>query len=96
MIAPMPKTGTKKVLVVAPASTARGGIASVLRLHRDMPFWRAMNCEHLSTYEDGSTLRKALVAMQAYLLAPFKIAKADIVHIHLAGQTSLLRKLPIA
>ena len=92
---PMRETGTKKVLVIAPASTARGGIVSVLRLHMDMPLWRAMHCEHLSTYADGSTLRKALVALRAYLLAPFKIAKSDIVHVHLAGQTSLLRKLPI-
>jgi polysaccharide biosynthesis protein VpsI len=96
MMPPMTETGIKKVLVVAPAATARGGIVSVLRLHMDMPFWRTMHCEHLSTYADGSALRKALVALRAYLLAPFKIAKSDIVHIHLAGQTSLLRKLPIA
>jgi glycosyltransferase involved in cell wall biosynthesis len=62
----------------------------------DMPLWREMNCELLSTFVDGSPLRKALMAVQAYLLAAFKIAKSDIVHIHLAGQVSLLRKLPIA
>ena len=85
-----------KVLVVAPGLTARGGIVSVLRLHMVLPAWKAMNCELLSTYADRNVLRKIALALTAYLKAPFKIAKADIVHVHLAGQVSLLRKLPIA
>jgi glycosyltransferase involved in cell wall biosynthesis len=88
--------GNRKVLVVAPSVTARGGIVSVLRLHMEMPLWREANCELLSTYVDGTTFRKALAALRAYLLAPVKIAKSDIVHVHVAGQFSLLRKLPIA
>jgi glycosyltransferase involved in cell wall biosynthesis len=34
--------------------------------------------------------------MFAYLVAPFLIGRSDIVHVHLAGQVSLLRKIPIA
>lgn len=84
-----------RVLVVAPATTARGGIASVVRLHTKMSVWREMNCRMFVTFVDGSAAKKIGVAALAYARAPFAIRGSDIVHIHLAGQNSLLRKLPI-
>lgn len=84
-----------KVLVVAPGLTSRGGINSVLRVHRTLPVWLEMNCDFLSTHKDGSLFRKILEAVFAYVRAPLKIARADLVHLHLAGQVSLLRKVPI-
>jgi glycosyltransferase involved in cell wall biosynthesis len=92
----MSKTNTKRVLVVGPGISERGGISSVLRLHLKTAAWGAMNCRLLATYRDGSTPGKARTAMFAYLVAPFLIGRADLVHIHLAGQASLLRKIPIA
>lgn len=55
-----------------------------------------MNCRLLSTYIEGSTVRKAASALIAYVAAPFLIMRTDLVHLHLAGEVSLLRKLPIA
>jgi glycosyltransferase involved in cell wall biosynthesis len=85
-----------KVLVVAPSLHTRGGITSVVRLHMETKAWTEMNCEHLPTHEDGSTARKLWTAISSYIKAPLKVAEADIVHIHMAGEHSLLRKLPIA
>jgi glycosyltransferase involved in cell wall biosynthesis len=84
-----------RVLIVSPATTARGGIASVVRLHTKMNVWREMNCRLLPTFFDGGIAQKALAAAIAYIRAPFAIAGSDLVHIHVAGESSLLRKLPI-
>lgn len=85
-----------RVLVVAPGRTSRGGIVSVVRLHMEMTVWREMRCALLSTYDDRSSGRKLAAALLAYLLAPLKMMRVDMVHLHVAGQHSLMRKLPIA
>lgn len=86
---------TPRVLVVAPSPTARGGIASVVHLHTKMSVWREMQCRLLPTFFDGSAAKKIGSAVLAYARAPFAVGAADLVHIHVAGQRSLLRKLPI-
>ena len=84
-----------RVLVVAPSPEARGGIASVVHLHMKMSVWREMRCRLLPTYFDGSASKKISSAAFAYARAPFAVGIADLVHIHVAGESSLLRKLPI-
>jgi glycosyltransferase involved in cell wall biosynthesis len=85
-----------RVLVVAPGLMSRGGIASVVRLHMGMPVWREMNCDLLSTHDDRNALHKLFAALSSYILVLFKAVPVDIVHLHVAGQVSLMRKLPIA
>lgn len=92
----VPHARSPRVLVVSPGINSRGGIVSVVRLHMGMPVWREMNCYLLSTYDDRSALHKLFAALSAYLRAPFKVMNVDIVHLHVAGQLSLMRKLPIA
>jgi glycosyltransferase involved in cell wall biosynthesis len=84
----------RQVLVVAPGRNGRGGIDSVVRLHQSTHMWDGM-CTILSTYDDRSSLKKIWAAVKAYTHAPFALLNVQIVHIHLAGQISLLRKLPI-
>ena len=84
-----------RVLVVAPGINSRGGIVSVVRLHMTMPLWGQMQCDLLATYDDRSPAAKVKSALLAYLRAPVKVMRADIVHLHVAGELSLLRKLPI-
>jgi len=81
------------VLVIAPAQ-GRGGIASVVRLHSQTETWKLMRCRLLSTYDDRSVWRKLGAAVRAYVKFPFLIGKAAAVHVHLAAQKSVLRKLP--
>jgi len=54
-----------------------------------------MNCYLLPTFNDRNLWMKFLVIFKAYLLAPFLILRYSLVHIHLAAQTSMIRKLPI-
>jgi polysaccharide biosynthesis protein VpsI len=83
----------RQVLVVAPGRNGRGGIDSVVRLHQGTRMWEM--CDMLSTYDDRSALRKIWAASKAYIQSPFALIRVQIVHVHLAGQISLLRKLPI-
>jgi glycosyltransferase involved in cell wall biosynthesis len=52
-------------------------------------------CRMISTYDDRGPIQKIWAAAKAYFISPLAVARAEIVHIHLAGQISLLRKLPI-
>jgi glycosyltransferase involved in cell wall biosynthesis len=89
-----PHTQHPKVLVVGPAS-GKGGIARVIELHRQTDAWKGARCTLLSTWDDHNFLAKICAAMRAYALAPFLLTRANLVHIHLAGNRSVLRKLPI-
>jgi glycosyltransferase involved in cell wall biosynthesis len=84
-----------RVLVVAPGHRGRGGIDSVIRLYQGTSMWKEMSCRMLSTYDDKSILRKIVAAIRGYLLAPAAFVRADIIHVHLAGEISLLRKVPM-
>jgi glycosyltransferase involved in cell wall biosynthesis len=84
-----------RVLVVAPGHRGRGGIDSVVRLYQDTLMWNEMSCHMLSTYDDRNTRRKIFAAIKGYLSAPAALIHVDIVHVHLAGEISLLRKIPI-
>jgi len=57
--------------------------------------WEALGCRMLSTYDDRTALRKICAALRGYLLAPAALYRTEIVHIHLAGEISLLRKIPV-
>jgi glycosyltransferase involved in cell wall biosynthesis len=88
-------TRNPRVLVVAPGHKGRGGIDAVVRLHQSTDVWNAMGCTMLATYDDRSAARKAWAAASAYAMAPAALLRADVVHMHLAGEISLLRKVPV-
>ena len=83
-----------RVLVVGPVASL-GGIATVIRMHMTMRLWTLAHCRILSTYDERNVFAKAFAMMKAYAVAPFLIRQSDLVHIHLAAQHSMLRKLPI-
>ncbi|WP_158615460.1 glycosyltransferase family 4 protein [Acidipila sp. EB88] len=83
------------VLVIAPGHGGRGGIDSVVRMHQTTETWRRMRCRLFPTYDDRNAVRKVRAAINAYLRAPRALSSATLVHLHLAGEISLLRKLPL-
>jgi len=83
------------VLVVGP-STSQGGIASVIRIHQLLPLWKRAHCRILPTFDERGTWKKLIAMLKAYAVAPFLIWRSSIIHIHLAAQHSMWRKLPIA
>jgi glycosyltransferase involved in cell wall biosynthesis len=84
-----------RVLVVAPGHKGRGGIDAVVRLHQGTRLWGEMSCTLLATYDDRSAARKVWAAVSAYAMAPAALLRADVVLMHLAGEISLLRKVPV-
>lgn len=83
-----------KVLVVGPAESL-GGIAAVIRAHRSMRLWQRAECRLLSTYDERNSLSKIASMLKAYVRAIGEIHRASLIHIHLAAERSMIRKLPI-
>ena len=84
------------VLVVGPAPESKGGVASVIAAHMQAKTWRTFGCELVPTYlHDRGKGRKLAITLTAYLRSLVKMPFASLVHIHLAGESSLLRKLPV-
>lgn len=86
----------KKVLMVGSAEKSAGGVASVLRLMKIMPFWEKYHCEWLGTQIQSSYRVKLWYALKAYAKALFTIWGYDIVHFHtVPGKACLIIQLPI-
>ena len=83
-----------RVVVVGP-TRSKGGITSVISAHSKMPLWRTFACESLNTFDDGGMLKKFVAAVSSYVRAPFLFMGCKIVHFHIAGPTSIARKLPL-
>lgn len=83
-----------KVLVVGP-SDRPGGIATVIRSHRAMSLWGLAHCRMLATYDERDSFMKVAIMLKAYVLAVFEIHHASLIHVHVAAQNSMWRKLPI-
>lgn len=84
-----------RVLVVAPGPGLRGGITSVVLAHQSTTTWVRFGCNWLHTSSDRGPIFKVVAALRAYFSTPTVVSRADIVHVHLAADTSLMRKLPI-
>jgi glycosyltransferase involved in cell wall biosynthesis len=84
-----------RVLMVGPGPNVRGGVNSVIAVFMQSKLWRRYSFHWLSTYDDRGPIRKIVAALRAYLLGPFLIGRADIVHVHGSFGTSFVRKLPL-
>ena len=81
-----------KVLLVGPGLDVKGGITTVLNSYFDSDLAKKVDFDFVPTMEDGSKLKKLIVAIEGYLLFCKKIKICDIVHIHMAAQASFTRK----
>lgn len=72
----------KKVLIVGLAEKSGGGVASVLRLMKTMPFWVKYHCGWLGTQIQRGYGVKLWFALKAYFKALFTIWQYNIVHFH--------------
>lgn len=81
-----------KVLMVGPSLDAMGGIATV-----ESSILEAMRCKgdsvaFVSTYEEGSKLRKLVIAAAAYARYRQELPRCELVHVHMASRGSFRRK----
>jgi glycosyltransferase involved in cell wall biosynthesis len=100
--APVPPTATPApappsaapVLMIGPGLGCRGGISSVCASYRDGGLFQRLGVRYLSTFEQGSALRKLVVAASA--LARFTglllARRVGVVHVHVATNASFWRK----
>lgn len=72
----------KRVMMVGSAEQSAGGVASVIRLMKKMPFWEERRCYWLGTQIQRNYAWKLWYAAKAAVIAPFIMWKYDIVHFH--------------
>ena len=69
-------------MMVGSAEKSGGGVASVIRNMKRMPFWKEHDCYWLGTQIQRNYLWKLWYAVKSYFIAPFKIWRYDIIHFH--------------
>ena len=85
-----------KVLMVGSAEQSGGGVASVLRLMKTMPFWEKYHCGWLGTQIQRGYDVKLWYAVKAYFKALFTIWQYDIVHFHtVPDKICLIIQMPV-
>ncbi len=82
----------KKVLMIGPGRDVRGGISTVVNSYFDLGIEKDTEIKYIPTMEDGSSIKKLLVAIKAYLMFCSCVKKYDLVHVHMAAQASFVRK----
>ena len=83
----------KKVLVVATSPKSRGGIASVVKAHKQTEQWAICNCKWIVTHIDNGRLWALIYLVKGMLSFLFHLPTAKIAHIHLSEPSSAMRKL---
>lgn len=83
-----------KILMIGPARSVNGGISAVVNNYYKVGLNTKVQLKYIGTMEDGSKLHKLKIAIQALMQFIVSISKFDIVHIHLASDVSLYRKIP--
>lgn len=86
----------KKVCMVVPSFSAKGGIATVVSGYKGSELEKQYNIKYIESYCDGSKVKKIFKAIRAYFsfLKEMVINKPDLVHIHSSFGGSFYRKLP--
>lgn len=83
-----------KVLMVGPARSVNGGISAVVNNYYKVGLDEKIELSYIGTMEDGTKLHKLKVALCAYVSFIKEVRAYDIVHVHMASDSSLYRKIP--
>ena len=83
-----------KVLMIGPARSVNGGISAVVNNYYKVGLDKKVELKYIGTMEDGGKLHKFMVAVGAILKFIKNVQKYDIVHINMASDMSLYRKIP--
>lgn len=86
----------KKVCMVVPSFSAKGGIATVVSGYKGSEIEKHYNIQYIESYCDGNKIKKIFKAIGAYFsfLKEMVRNKPDLVHIHSSFGGSFYRKLP--
>ncbi|MBO4988559.1 MAG: glycosyltransferase family 4 protein [Lachnospiraceae bacterium] len=81
-----------RVLMVGPAREVHGGVSAVINNYYEAGLDKKIEMEYLPSMKDGSKWCKLFVALGAYTKFVCIAWKYDIVHIHMASDSSFYRK----
>lgn len=81
-----------KVLMIGAGRDVRGGVSSVVNSYYDAGLDKLCELTYLPTMEDGSKLKKLLVAAGARVHFERLIRGNDILHVHMSADNSFYRK----
>lgn len=81
-----------KVLMIGPGRNVMGGISTVVNNYYQLGLDKKIKLKYISTMEDGNKIKKIFVAGHAWIDFLKSINRFDIVHIHMAAQSSFFRK----
>lgn len=81
-----------QVLVIATSRRTRGGITSVVNSHTEGSQWDKFNCIWIESTRDGNSLRKVWYILKSLFSFFLYVPMCDIIHVHSALGTSLIRK----
>lgn len=81
-----------KVLMIGAGRDVRGGVSSVVNSYYDAGLDKLCELTYLPTMEDGSKLKKLLVAVVARIRFERLIRENDILHVHMSSDNSFYRK----
>lgn len=86
----------KKICMIIPSFTAKGGIATVVSGYKNSELEKKYNIKYIESYCDGKKLKKIFKAISAYFIFIKELIfnKPDLVHIHSSFGGSFYRKLP--
>ena len=82
-----------KVLMIGPARSVNGGISGVVNNYYSAGLDKQIDLTYIGTMEDGSKVHKLLVAAKALLKFVMVVHKYDIVHVNMASDVSIYRKM---
>lgn len=83
-----------RVLMLGPARSVNGGVSAVVNNFYIAGLDRKVELQYIGTMEDGSKVHKLFVAVKALAEFMTKVPKCEIVHIHMASDVSIYRKIP--
>lgn len=84
--------GKLRVLMMGPGRMVKGGISTVVNNYYGLSLDKQVDLTYLPTMEDGSKVKKLIVAVSAYMRFGRLVRNCDIVHVHMAAQASFSRK----
>lgn len=83
-----------RVLMLGPARSVNGGVSTVVNNYYNAGLDKNVNLQYIGTMEDGSKVHKLFTAMKALGEFMTKVSRCEVVHIHMASDVSIYRKIP--
>lgn len=83
-----------KILMIGPARSVNGGISAVVNNYYKAGLDTKVQLKYIGTMEDGSKWHKLRIAIKALVQFIILVSKFDLVHVNMASDVSLYRKIP--